>query len=109
MMNTQVTSNAKSFAFVPRHYTVDDAVAIIDETLTKNGITGISGERLYERHVNVQALAQRIVSNDDFDMGEFVTLVNSRFGVERLNQTLAGDLSTIDLITAIHHLAEQRA
>lgn len=108
-MNTQVTSNAKSFAFVPRHYSVDDAVAIIDEKMDKENIIGTSGERLYQRHVNVQALAQRIVSNDDFDLAEFVDLVDSRFGVERLNESLAGDLSTADLITAIHHLAEQRA
>ncbi|HEY9774756.1 MAG TPA: hypothetical protein V6C81_13425 [Planktothrix sp.] len=107
-MNTQVTHSEQTFAFVPRQFSLDDAMDIVDEALEKANIRSTSGERLYERHVNVQALAQRIVSNDEFDMDEFVALLDTRYGVEKLNQALVGDCSTENLITGFHHLFDQR-
>jgi hypothetical protein len=110
MTTIQVTSkkNEKPFKFVSRHFARADAIDIVDEALRNQDITGIDGSELARRHVNVQSLAQRLVKDDDFDMGQFTALVNSRYGVERLNDVLKSDLSTSDLNTAIHYIAEER-
>lgn len=107
-MTMQLNSHRQPFAFNPS-FDIDEAMGIVNGALARQHVSDTTADELKDRRINVRALGQRLSQSDEFDVAAFVTLVNTRFGVNRLNEALVGEVPTADIDTGIYRLAEMRA